>query len=58
MTPIDESLGPVRQLEVHSPGPDDPCYASHRLWSVQLAVGYATALAAYHAGASEERSSP
>ncbi len=44
----------VRWLDLRSPDPDHPGYASHRPWAAELAVGYAAALAVYHAEAIEE----
>ncbi|MEX5303736.1 hypothetical protein [Kocuria sabuli] len=46
-----DPLEPARWLEVRSPDPDRLCYAAHRGWAPELATGYATALAAYAAGA-------
>ncbi|MEX5235846.1 hypothetical protein [Kocuria arenosa] len=53
MTTTAHLLEPARWLEAASPDPAHPCYAGHRGWAAQLAVGYAAALAVYDAEPSE-----
>lgn len=46
-------LEPARWLDARSPDPDHPCYAGHREWALELAAGYAAAMAVHDAEATE-----
>jgi hypothetical protein len=54
----EEASESVRWLDLRSPDPDHPGYATHRAWSEALAAGYTAALAVYHAEAAEGTLSP
>jgi hypothetical protein len=54
----EEAPKSARWLDLRSPDPDHPGYATHRAWSEALAAGYTTALATYHAEATEGTLSP
>ncbi|MCC5782338.1 hypothetical protein CRM73_05175 [Kocuria sp. CCUG 69068] len=46
-------LDPARWLEVSSSDPGHPCYAGHQEWALELAAGYAAAMAVHDAEATE-----
>ncbi|MHC5560844.1 hypothetical protein [Kocuria sp. U4B] len=54
----EEAPEATRWLDLRSPDPDHPGYTGHRPWALQLAAGYTTALAVYHAEATEEPPAP
>ncbi|MCM3689382.1 hypothetical protein [Kocuria rosea] len=45
---------PARWLDLRSPDPAHPGYATHQAWRAALATGYTAALAVYHAEATQE----
>lgn len=53
--PTPTSVAPprVQWLDLRCPDPGHPGYADHRVWKEVLAEGYAAAMAAYHALATE-----
>ncbi|MEX5259687.1 hypothetical protein [Kocuria sp. CPCC 205263] len=53
MPAISTPREPARWLEACSPDPEHPCYAGHRGWATQLAVGYAAARAVHDTEATE-----
>ena len=49
---------PAQWLETTSPDPEHPCYTAHQQCAPELAAGYTTALATYHAETTETTEEP